>query len=71
MVLAATGAAIVFYTPAVCCSLRELRDDIGRLTVRLHACVSEHLCGERAIGTDQDKKFVLIVRVETSSHTAR
>ncbi len=42
----------IFYTPAVCCQLRELRDDIGQLTVRLHACVSEHLCGEPAIGTD-------------------
>ena len=41
----------IFYTPAVCCPLRELRDDIARLAIRLHACVSEHLCGEPAIGT--------------------
>jgi DNA transposition AAA+ family ATPase len=42
----------IFYTPTVCCPFRELRDDIARLAIRLHACVSEHLCGKPAIGTD-------------------
>ena len=42
----------IFYTPPVCCHFRELRSDIVQFTVRLHACVSEHLCGKPDIGTD-------------------
>lgn len=32
----------VFYTPAVCCSFRELRDDISRLMIRAGVCIDEH-----------------------------
>ena len=37
----------IFYTPVVACSLRRLRDDIVRLSVRVDACIGEHLGGDR------------------------
>ncbi|MBL7590194.1 hypothetical protein, partial [Escherichia coli] len=33
----------VLYTPAVACSLRLLRGDVGFLIVRMDACIGEHL----------------------------
>lgn len=32
----------VFYTPAVCCSFRELRDDVTVLLTRAGFCIGEH-----------------------------
>jgi DNA transposition AAA+ family ATPase len=37
----------IFYTPVVACSLRRLRDDIAGLSVRVDACIGEHLGGDQ------------------------
>lgn len=33
----------VFYTPAVCCSFRALRDEVARLITRVGVCIDEHV----------------------------
>ncbi len=53
----------VFYTPVVCCSFRELRDDVARLTTRVGACISEHVYGQEFVrtGATIDPAELLIV----------
>ncbi len=45
------GSRSAFYTPAVGCSLRVLRDDVACLLVRVDACIDEHLGRDKTSGT--------------------
>src|SRR5512134_382205 len=60
---ALAGPRAIFYTPAVCCPFRELRDDIARLIGRVGACVDEHVRREQAVrgGPDAPRAELLIV----------
>lgn len=51
----------VLYTPTVCCTFRELRDEIARLTLRVGACIARHVGAKPAIAMDTNLAELLIV----------
>ena len=48
---AVAGHRTVFYTPAVCCPFRQLREEIARLVTHADVCIHEHLFREERFRT--------------------
>jgi DNA transposition AAA+ family ATPase len=61
---AVAGRRTVFYTPAVCCPFRELRENIAKLVTRAGVCIDEHLRREERFRTGGNPNLTELLIVD-------